>query len=1521
MSQERSGNSFLLAPFLETLASDGIRPTLNDYRRIALVLGTGGEWSVARLRAVLITILVRDRKLRPAFEHRFDVFFPPGREATLDVVDVARALADLRMLAERPVVAPVDASAEPGTVAAETGTEAPGRWLRSPRRRRWVYGIGHVLAVLMVMLIGPVSDVEKSAPRGAMPPAPARVEDNAPAAEPPPPPPPPQQLRERLYSGVPIVKSVEAIDDGRPDPLRNPWLWATAALLLANLLYWWGVRVWSGAPRGRVPDIPADRQQPFRASDVGGAPEARLNAETLDVLADLVGHVDVTGTGRRIDVPVSIHATLDLGAPCIIHQPGQRLRRVMVLEDTRCGLLALNPVARELASGLAARGIEVVAGQFNGVPDRFLTPEQELRNLDDFEESSNDTILLVFSDAKGLDPHRHRPLLEDLALWPMAVWMEPREPRAWDDSTTLPARAGLPVHPADGPGLIAAFRGLLSERGAAAPALDTIPAWRGLPLPPPDQARLPAHLERVLGDALGWAQACAMVPPPLGPGLADGLRRAFRPDLPVERYQRLLALPGTTVTSDGGLHFTLPVLSALRQGFALRHTPEAQKKILAFLLEALERAEPRDAEENTARHQIWRWKRARLLLEMRPAEALRELGRLARGGLERAIRADLAQVAHRGDNHSTRLPLLAKLDRLDERRLFWLQGRRGRAVSPRQWVMGTALGTALLATGGWSGWTHWQANQAPLHVQVDSLDGTEFVASLDGGDDAPLIEGITQSSSYTVSREKSYRLNMVSKGGWSSHDIDVGTSSLRIGVAAGEMRRPCHESKPFVIDLCPGGENDQASYSAPSWGESLGPDAPPNYYTSIAFVHPDQGQVRELLLATGSADIVVTTDQSPITDPDKLRLIFPWPNIARVIVPPIKDSTFPSRLAALLAPGEHAVVTDEEVQSQVPDMTVWLPSAPRPLVRPVTGTGTVQMVVNALPGTTIQATFRQGDETRVHELPALQLVTIPLGKGQWTVEFRGVDEPDAEEEPVTGAIDVQAGKTTVVAATVYLAPSTVRRYVWNGDDNAIAKVASLKRVLEAVESAKASSTTLRDIYDIPSLPAVRPNVVITQALRIPAIYYQQNLALFQAEKGNDWPKAREAITALRQYDLKAISEDPHLDLHDRLAETRIAAAQGDVAAANKALKAALDTAEKIKAGKSTKSAKTKKSSKIRTTPLLSVTDYETSLLNEAEAAVAALVQRTVPASPDIASGTSVARAEATQQVEPTVPASPSVAPGTSDTRTVATLVVTTVPASPSITSGTSGAKQLAKDCAYCPEMVAVPGGEFMMGSPKDEPDRRPDEGPQHKVTVLPFAIGKYEVTFAEWDACVADGGCNGYRPEDRGWGRDRRPVINVSWDDAQAYAQWLSRKTGHVYRLPSEAEWEYAARAGTTTPFHFGQTISTDQANYDGNYSYGIGIKGEYRRQTVPVGRFPANAFGLYDIHGNVREWVGDGWHSTYDGAPVDGGVWRIIVSFERVVRGGSWNYLPGSLRSAMRDWVDTGTRISNLGFRIARTL
>jgi len=232
-----------------------------------------------------------------------------------------------------------------------------------------------------------------------------------------------------------------------------------------------------------------------------------------------------------------------------------------------------------------------------------------------------------------------------------------------------------------------------------------------------------------------------------------------------------------------------------------------------------------------------------------------------------------------------------------------------------------------------------------------------------------------------------------------------------------------------------------------------------------------------------------------------------------------------------------------------------------------------------------------------------------------------------------------------------------------------------------------------------------------------------------------------------------------------------------------------------------------------------------------------------------------------------------------------------------------------RDCADCEELVVVPPGEYDMGSPD-----KPSEGPVHRVVIgKPFAIGRREVTFAEWDQCVAASACK-YSPSDQGWGRGERPVINISWDDAQEFIAWLSKKTGQAYRLPSEAEWEYAARGGANSPYWWGKEVGTGRAKCED-------CGGDGARQTVPTGSFRPNAFGLYDTAGNAAEWVQDCWNPTYRGAPRDGSAWTTGDCSLRVLRGGSFANKATYLRSAARFRYDHDVRYYANGFRVARDL
>jgi formylglycine-generating enzyme required for sulfatase activity len=232
-----------------------------------------------------------------------------------------------------------------------------------------------------------------------------------------------------------------------------------------------------------------------------------------------------------------------------------------------------------------------------------------------------------------------------------------------------------------------------------------------------------------------------------------------------------------------------------------------------------------------------------------------------------------------------------------------------------------------------------------------------------------------------------------------------------------------------------------------------------------------------------------------------------------------------------------------------------------------------------------------------------------------------------------------------------------------------------------------------------------------------------------------------------------------------------------------------------------------------------------------------------------------------------------------------------------------------RDCPDCGELVVLPPGEFDMGSADN-----PMEEPQHHVVIAaPMAIGRREVTFAEWDLCVAAGACK-YSPADHGWGRGDRPVIDLSWDDTKEFLAWLSQKTGHAYRLPTETEWEYAARGGAAAAFPWGKDVGVGHAKCSD-------CGGGDSRGTMPVGSFRPNAFGVYDTAGNAAEWVQDCWNASYRGAPHDGSAWLTGDCGLRVLRGGSFANKASAVRSAARFRYDEDVRYYTNGFRVAREL
>lgn len=301
-------------------------------------------------------------------------------------------------------------------------------------------------------------------------------------------------------------------------------------------------------------------------------------------------------------------------------------------------------------------------------------------------------------------------------------------------------------------------------------------------------------------------------------------------------------------------------------------------------------------------------------------------------------------------------------------------------------------------------------------------------------------------------------------------------------------------------------------------------------------------------------------------------------------------------------------------------------------------------------------------------------------------------------------------------------------------------------------------------------------------------------------------------------------------------------------------------------------------------------------------------------------------------IVPTVPYSPT-SPSTQPSDTETQNAQQTAEVAPKVAETAANVKTV-RDCGDCPLLVIVPAGEFSMGSTASDPNHQDDESPRHSVNFTkPFALGSYEVTFDQWDECVKDGACKD-APADEGWGRGSNPVVNISWDDiTKQFLPWLTKKSGKSYRLPTESEWEYAARSvkgtGNELAFGFGNNASElctfgNGADLTAKESSGSNEAIDCRdgfANTAPVGSFKPNGFGLYDMHGNVWEWVADCWNDNYAGAPVDGAANLGGDCSTRVLRGGSWNSDTANLRSAVRGWNREGGHSDSIGFRVARDL
>ncbi len=637
--------SYTLNPFLSSLAADGICPGIRDYERIRLMLESGGHWTLNRFRNVLSVLLVKDQDQQVIFRRRFDEFFrpEPGEENAFADIDVEQALKDLKLLARTRNIFP------------KTQPKTP--WKKFGRYRgRW----GVPLALFAGVLLIAAGMFLYLQPPDFLTHISGKQNRTVPQSE--------QKTESDVHhiienteisytdQAIPYIREISHVSVfNRSDIPYECRKYAGTALLffLSVLLY--GIYLL----RGRKPprDKPAvwneEGPRHFPLGSIGGRPGPRLSETLLDQLAESMGYFLSEQISRDLNVTESAEATVRKnGVPTLIFKKQKQIRSLLILEDSFAEASAWNPVAGELRQGMIRRGIPVIHARFTGSAKYFSISDGSVFRLEDWENQRQGFLLLIFTDGRGLCRLEDTFVPEALARWHNAAWMELREPRFWDETISLPVRHGIPVYRATPDGILKAVKAFVTEQGNNSDYAETI--RQSDRLPGPAGMKSDAYTEMLLGDALLWAQDCAMMPV-FTQGLAEALRVSFHPHLSPERIGRLYALPGTS-ENVSGIRFSPDVLKILRKGFTVRREERDQEAVLKFLTEKIAEAEPE--EKDSPAHLIYEALKERVRLEWDRDNDLRRLSQLALTPAGGFVRSLFDGFGFPGDND--RIPLRFK---------------------------------------------------------------------------------------------------------------------------------------------------------------------------------------------------------------------------------------------------------------------------------------------------------------------------------------------------------------------------------------------------------------------------------------------------------------------------------------------------------------------------------------------------------------------------------------------------------------------------------------------------------------------------------------------------------------------------------------------------------------------------------------------------------------------------------------------------------------------------------------------
>ena len=640
-------NAFPLSPFLYLLMSDGISISFKDYDRISTVLNTGDDWSLTRLRGVLVAILAHNKEEAERIRRRFNGFFMTPDNYTLSTEEVRNLLEGLRRaVKDEPPIPSVDPVVEHQRINEITKT-AP----IPPDKARWKRPL--LWCVIVTVLFGAViafqsfrdgtkttisnQDTTEPTPTATPSNIGGDVTGRNPTGS--------DDSIGRIRPSFSRASALRLDSVGTVEPARSRHRWtdllATVVSFLFLVLLWFGIAALvSKALRDPPPQFDPNSPRIFPFSALGEAEKPHLDGPTLDRLADSINYYLSTRPSKHLDIRRTIKETgRNAGMPALCFERQKQVRRVCIFEDSLAEPLIWNTVPQELVEGLSKRGVDVIHGRFERNLERFFLSDGHTYWLDDLDNERRDSLFLFFSDGKHLGTHRDSFALERLSRLPLVAWFDFRDRKFWDESALLIKTHGIPLYQANARGLMSAFDRFLMESATERDDASTVFHWRGFP--PYTDGQLAVYIEHMLGDALVWAQVCAMIQP-LSLKMAHTLRQKFQPHLRPERIERLFRLPGTN-WQGSCLRFSREVIAALRGGFAARLSSEEQENILQFIQRQIQALEP-PKEEKSLRRLVWEWTLRRVQLESSPDEVLPILSQLSQTPLRAEIRSDLSHL-------------------------------------------------------------------------------------------------------------------------------------------------------------------------------------------------------------------------------------------------------------------------------------------------------------------------------------------------------------------------------------------------------------------------------------------------------------------------------------------------------------------------------------------------------------------------------------------------------------------------------------------------------------------------------------------------------------------------------------------------------------------------------------------------------------------------------------------------------------------------------------------------------------